>query len=71
MSEVTFGEDRSGDFSDENMIFKVNANLANEPWNLVHQMLMLVFKNYGKAVISEIGPYTEEGEKLVATTKAM
>mmetsp|Transcript_13411 Transcript_13411/g.19614 ORF Transcript_13411/g.19614 Transcript_13411/m.19614 type:complete len:598 (-) Transcript_13411:56-1849(-) len=69
MSEVTFGSD--GDFSDEKMIFKVNANLANELGNLCHRTLTLVFKNCGKAVPSVIGQYTEEDEKLLATARKL
>lgn len=48
MSEVTFGND--GDYSDTQMILKVNANLANELGNLCQRTLSMVFKSCGKAV---------------------
>lgn len=69
MSEVTFGSD--GDFSHEKMVNKVNANLANELGNLCQRTLSMVFKNCGKAVPTEVGPYTEEDEALLAKAKAL
>jgi methionyl-tRNA synthetase len=43
MSEVNFGND--GDFSDRALIYKVNANLANELGNLCQRTLSLLYKN--------------------------
>ena len=69
MSEVTFGND--GDFSDKAMILRVNNNLANELGNLVQRTLTMVFKNCGKAVPTEVGPYTAEDEELLAKARAL
>ncbi|KAL9189489.1 hypothetical protein ACHAXT_009164 [Thalassiosira profunda] len=69
MSDVTFGSD--GDFSDEKMIYKVNANLSNELGNLNQRIMTLVFKNCGKAVPAEIGELTEEDEALLATARSL
>ena len=69
MAEVNFGSD--GDFSDRAMVFKVNANLANELGNLCQRVLTLVFKNCQKAVPDNIGPYTEEDEALLASARGL
>mmetsp|Transcript_13488 Transcript_13488/g.26473 ORF Transcript_13488/g.26473 Transcript_13488/m.26473 type:complete len:588 (-) Transcript_13488:134-1897(-) len=69
MSEVTFGND--GDFSDEKMIYKVNANLSNELGNLNQRILTLVFKNCDGAVPVEIGEFTKEDEELLATARSL
>lgn len=69
MSEVTFGSD--GDFSDNAMIRKVNANLSNELGNLCQRVITLVFKNCGKAVPAEVQPFTEEDEELLAKARAL
>jgi len=63
MADVPFGSD--GDFSHEKMIYKVNANLANEVGNLCQRTLSLVFKNCNKATPSDIGPYTRDDEALL------
>lgn len=68
MSEVTFGND--GDYSDTNMVLKVNANLANELGNLCQRTLSLVFKNCGKA-IPEPGEFTAEDEALLASARGL
>lgn len=69
MSEVTFGSD--GDFTDDAMIRKCNSNLANELGNLCQRVVTLVFKNCGKAVPAEIGPYTPEDEEILAKARAL
>eukprot|EP00580_Thalassiosira_gravida_P017836 CAMPEP_0201658382 /NCGR_PEP_ID=MMETSP0494-20130426/1278_1 /ASSEMBLY_ACC=CAM_ASM_000839 /TAXON_ID=420259 /ORGANISM="Thalassiosira gravida, Strain GMp14c1" /LENGTH=591 /DNA_ID=CAMNT_0048135361 /DNA_START=41 /DNA_END=1816 /DNA_ORIENTATION=- len=69
MSEVNFGSD--GDFSDQKMIYKVNANLSNELGNLNQRIMTLVFKNCNKAVPAEIGALTEEDEALLATAASL
>ena len=69
MADVTFGSD--GDFSDEAMIRKVNANLANELGNLCQRTLSMVFKNCGKAVPEDIGEYTAEDEAILAKAKSL
>lgn len=68
MSEVNFGND--GDYSDANMVMKVNANLANELGNLCQRTLSMVFKNCNKAV-PEPGPFTEEDEALLASARGL
>lgn len=69
MSEVTFGND--GDFSDERMIYKVNANLSNELGNLNQRIMTLVYKNCGGATPAEIGPLTEDDEAILATARSL
>lgn len=69
MSEVTFGSD--GDFSNEKMIYKVNANLSNELGNLNQRIMTLVFKNCNKAVPTEIGELTEDDKELLATAASL
>ena len=69
MSEVNFGSD--GDFSHEKMVQKVNTNLANELGNLCQRTLSMVFKNCGKSVPAEIGPYTPEDEELLEKARAL
>jgi methionyl-tRNA synthetase len=69
MSEVAFGND--GDFSDEKMIYKINANLSNELGNLNQRIMTLVFKNCDGAVPTEIGSLTEEDETLLATAASL
>jgi len=69
MSEVSFGSD--GDFSDAKMIQKVNTNLANELGNLNNRVLTLVFKNCGKAVPAEIGPYSEDDEAILSSVNSL
>lgn len=69
MSEVNFGSD--GDFSHEKMVQKVNTNLANELGNLCQRTLSMVFKNCGKAVPAEIGPYTPEDEELLEKARGL
>ena len=68
MSEVNFGND--GDYSDTNMILKVNANLANELGNLCQRTLSMVFKNCGKAV-PQPGPLTAEDEALLESARGL
>lgn len=69
MADVTFGSD--GDFSNDAMIRKVNANLANELGNLCQRTLSMVFKNCGKAVPVDIDPYNPEDEALLAKAKGL
>lgn len=66
---MNFGND--GDFSDEAMIRKVNTNLANELGNLCQRTLTLVFKNCDKAVPTQVGPYTQEDEELLAKARSL
>ena len=69
MAEVGFGND--GDFSDKAMILKVNNNLANELGNLCQRTLSMVFKNCDKAVPVNVGPFTEDDEKLLESANGL
>lgn len=69
MAEVGFGND--GDFSDKAMILKVNNNLANELGNLCQRTMSMVFKNCDKAVPVNVGPFTEEDEKLLDSARGL
>jgi methionyl-tRNA synthetase len=69
MAEVNFGSD--GDFSDLSMIYKVNANLANELGNLCQRTLSMVFKNCDKAVPENVGPFTAEDEVLLDSARGL
>lgn len=69
MADVPFGSD--GDFSHEKMVYKVNANLANEVGNLCQRTLSLVYKNCNKASPSNIGPYTKDDEALLESVAAL
>ena len=62
MAEVAFGND--GDFSDANMILKVNNNLANELGNLCQRTLSMVYKNCNKA-IPQPSDYTDDDKALL------
>ena len=69
MTEVGFGND--GDFSEANMVLKVNNNLANELGNLCHRVLSMVYKNCDKAIPKEIGPLLPEDVELLEYTKTL
>lgn len=69
MSEVTFGSD--GDFSNDAFISRVNTNLANELGNLCQRTLSMVFKNCGKAVPEDVGPFSEADEELLGSARGL
>ena len=56
MAEVVFGQD--GSYSDEALITRVNAELANSFGNLVQRTLSMIHKNLN----GEIAPYTTSDE---------
>jgi len=66
---VGFGND--GDFSTKAFIQRVNVNLANELGNLCQRTLSMVFKNCNKKVPSDVGPFTEEDEALLASARTL
>jgi methionyl-tRNA synthetase len=68
MSAVTFGAD--GDFSDEEMVLKCNAALANGYGNLVQRTLSLVFKNCG-GVLPEPGDLTPDDEAILKKVRSL
>lgn len=69
MAEVSFGGD--GDFSTKSFIQKVNVNLANELGNLCQRTLSMVFKNCGKETPTNVGPFTEADEALLASARGL
>jgi methionyl-tRNA synthetase len=69
MSEVNFGSD--GDFSDKAMIYRVNANLANELGNLCQRTLSMVYKNCNQAVPESIGDFTDEDKILLESARSL
>jgi methionyl-tRNA synthetase len=68
MSEVPFGND--GDYSDTAMIYKCNANLANELGNLAHRVCTLVHKNCNEAVPIP-GSFTAEDEAMLTNVRGV
>jgi len=69
MSEVNFGND--GDFSDANLIRKVNNHLSNELGNLCQRTLSMIFKNCAKAIPHTVGEFTHEDQALLSQAKSM
>jgi methionyl-tRNA synthetase len=68
MAEVNFGND--GDFSDKAMVYKVNANLANELGNLCQRTLSMVYKNCNQAVPVH-GDFTDDDLQFLASAAAL
>jgi methionyl-tRNA synthetase len=68
MAEVNFGND--GDFSDKAMVYKVNANLANELGNLCQRTLSMVYKNCNQAVPVP-GDFTDNDRQFLASAAAL
>jgi len=68
MSEVSFGSD--GDYSDLALIYRVNANLANELGNLCQRTLSLVFKNCDKQLPAP-NELLEQDEELLKQARGL
>lgn len=68
MAEVNFGND--GDFSDKAMVYKVNANLANELGNLCQRTLSMVYKNCNQAIPVH-GDFTDDDQQFLASAAAL
>jgi methionyl-tRNA synthetase len=64
LREVPFGQD--GSYSDEAMITRINADLANELGNLAQRSLSMVAKNLG-GVVPEPGELTSADTGLLKT----
>jgi len=69
MSDGAFGNDC--DFSDHDMVMKVNANLANEFGNLCQRTLSMVYKNCNKTIPATLGIFNAEDEALLSRIKAL
>ena len=64
LREVPFGQD--GSYSDEAMITRINADLANELGNLAQRSLSMLAKNLG-GVVPEPDEFTPDDNVLLAT----
>lgn len=62
MREIPHGQD--GNFSHEQAIARINADLANGLGNLAQRTLSMIYKNCGETIPSP-GPYTEEDKALL------
>src|ERR1700720_1445637 len=63
LREVPFGQD--GSYSDEAIITRINADLANELGNLAQRSLSMVAKNLD-GIVPEPGEFTDDDCKLLA-----
>ncbi len=68
LREVPFGQD--GSYSEEAIIGRINADLANELGNLAQRSLSMVAKNLD-GVVPEPGTFTAEDEALLAAADAL
>jgi len=64
LREVSFGQD--GSYSEEAIVTRCNADLANNFGNLAQRCLSIVAKNCG-GLVPEAGPRTESDEALMAS----
>jgi methionyl-tRNA synthetase len=64
LREVPFGQD--GNFTEDAMIGRINADLANELGNLAQRSLSMVNKNLG-GIAPQPGEFTDEDRELLAT----
>src|SRR5882762_4912207 len=68
MREVPFGQD--GSYSEDAIIGRINADLANEFGNLAQRSLSMVNKNLDAAVPTP-GEFTDQDRELLATADAL
>src|SRR5204863_3253490 len=68
LREVPFGQD--GSYSEDAIIGRINADLANEFGNLAQRSLSMVNKNLGAAVPTP-GDFTDEDRDMLATADAL
>ena len=67
LRDIQFGND--GNFSEDNLIVRINADLANDLGNLVRRTLSMISQNFDFLPnFSEIGAYDDELEKLTTET---
>jgi len=67
MAEVPFGND--GDYSENTMIYKCNANLSNGLGSLAHRVCTLVYKNCDQAIPRPSQSLMAEDEELLAKAR--
>ncbi|ABR31041.1 methionyl-tRNA synthetase [Thermosipho melanesiensis] len=60
--DIVFGKD--GDFSEENLVHRLNSDLANDYGNLLHRTIAMVVKNFD-SIIPEPNNIQEIDEKLI------
>jgi methionyl-tRNA synthetase len=68
LREVAFGQD--GNYSQEAIVNRINADLANGLGNLAQRSLSMIFKNC-EGKIPEPGPFTEADKALLASADAL
>lgn len=67
LRDIQFGND--GDFSEDNLIIRINADLANDLGNLIHRTLSMISQNFDSLPApSEAGTYDNEIEELTVKT---
>jgi methionyl-tRNA synthetase len=68
LREVPFGQD--GSYTEEAIVSRINADLANELGNLAQRSLSMVAKNLG-GVVPEPGEFTTADTELLATADGL